>query len=48
MIALIAGWVALIGALVMAVLAIVGYMHGHRVSQDALIGAPQAESIPAA
>jgi len=47
-IALVGGWVALLGALVMAVLATVGFVHGHRVSKDALIGAPEIESIPAA
>ncbi|HEY5134319.1 MAG TPA: hypothetical protein VIJ41_00890 [Candidatus Nanopelagicales bacterium] len=47
-IALIGGWVALLGALVLAVLAIAGFVHGNNVSKEALIGAPEAESIPAA
>jgi len=47
-IALIGGWVALLGALVLAVLAIAGFVHGHNVSKEAFIGAPEAESIPAA
>ena len=44
-IALLAGWVALIGAVVMAVLAIVGFVHGHNVSKDVLVGAPERETI---
>jgi hypothetical protein len=47
-IALIAGWVALVGAALMAVLAIAGYVHGHNVSKEALVGAPEIESIPVA
>jgi len=47
-IALIGGWVALLGALVLAVLAIAGFVHGHNVSRQALVGAPEIESIPAA
>jgi hypothetical protein len=46
-IALIGGWVALVGALMMAALAIAGFVHGHRVSKETLIGAPDVESIPA-
>ena len=48
LIALVAGWVALVGALVLAVLAIVGFVHGHNISKDIMIGAPAAESIPVA
>lgn len=47
-IALIAGWVALVGAVLMAVLAVAGYVHGHNVSKEALVGAPEIESIPVA
>ena len=47
-IALIAGWVALVGAVLMAVLAIAGFVHGHNVSKEALVGAPEIESIPVA
>ena len=44
-IALLAGWVALVGAVIMAVLAIVGFVHGHKVSKDVLVGAPKQETI---
>ncbi len=47
-IALIAGWVALVGAVLMAVLAVAGYVHGRNVSKSTLVGAPEIESIPAA
>ena len=47
-IALIAGWVAHIGALLLAVLAIVGFVHGRSISRDVVIGAPAVESIPVA
>jgi hypothetical protein len=46
--ALIGGWVALVGALLFAVLAIAGYFHGHKVSKDVVLGAPEVEKIPAA
>ena len=45
LIALVAGWVALIGAVLMGVLAIVGFVHGHKVSKDVLVGAPEQEAI---
>ena len=46
--ALIGGWVALAAAVVLAVLAVIGYVHGHNVSKDAVVGAPEIEKIPAA
>ncbi|MFN8156959.1 MAG: hypothetical protein U0R68_06060 [Candidatus Nanopelagicales bacterium] len=47
-IALIGGWVALLAAVIMAILAVVGFIHGHRVSKDALVGAPDAKPTVAA
>ena len=42
------GWVALLAAVIMAILAVVGFIHGHRVSKDALVGAPDAKPTVAA
>lgn len=44
-IAFLAGWVALAAAVVMTVLAIVGFVHGHKVSKDVLVGAPERETV---
>ena len=46
-IALIGGWVALVGALVLAILTIAGFVHGRSVRREALVAAPEIESIPA-
>jgi hypothetical protein len=46
--ALIGAWVALVAALLLAVLSVVGFVHGHKVSKDVLLGAPEVETIPAA
>ena len=48
LLALIGGWVALVAAVLFAVLAIAGYVHGHNVSKETAIGAPEVERIPAA
>ena len=37
--------VTILVAYIMAVLAIVGFVHGHKVSKDVLVGAPEQESI---
>jgi hypothetical protein len=44
-IAFLAGWVALAAAVVMTVLAIIGFVHGHKVSKDVLVGAPERETV---
>ena len=46
-IALIGGIVALVAALVLLALSVVGYMHGRHTPVDQMVGAPHAESIPA-
>jgi hypothetical protein len=45
--ALIGGWVALIAAVALAVLSVAGYLHGHKVSKETAIDAPEIEKIPA-
>jgi hypothetical protein len=47
LLALIGGWVALIAAVALAVLAVAGYLHGHKVSKETAIEAPEVERIPA-
>ena len=46
-IALIGGIVAIVAALVLLALSVVGYMHGRHTPVDQMVGAPHAESIPA-
>jgi hypothetical protein len=45
-IAFIAGWVALVGALVLFVLAILGYVHGNKVSKEERLGDVGAAAPP--
>ena len=47
-VALIAGWVAAVAALVMVGLAIYGFSHAHKLHKQELLEAPAVESIPVA
>ncbi|MFC6238197.1 hypothetical protein [Longivirga aurantiaca] len=47
-VALIAGWVAAVAALVMLGLAIYGFSHAHKLHKQELLEAPSVESIPVA
>ena len=47
-VALIAGWVAAIAALVMVGLAVYGFSHAHKLHKQELLDAPDVESIPVA
>jgi hypothetical protein len=47
-ISLVAGWVAFIAAVVVAILAAFGFRHGHKANAAALTEAPALESIPVA
>ena len=47
-VALIAGWVAAVAALVMVGLAIYGFSHAHTLHKQELLAAPSVESIPVA
>ncbi len=47
-VALIAGWVAAVAALVMLGLAVYGFSHAHRLHKQELLDAPSVESIPVA
>ena len=46
-IALIGGIVAIVAALVLLALSVVGFMHGRHTPVDQMVGAPHVESIPA-
>ena len=46
MVAFIAGWVALVAAIVMLGLAIYGFVHAHKLHKQELLEAPAVESIP--
>lgn len=46
LIAQIAGWVALGGAVAMALLSVAGFYHASKVNKTQLVGAPAIESIP--